>query len=85
MQRPTRRKSSAPIYNKFAFIFGTLMTMVYLALGFFIIFSDSTQINLDIPQNIKILLGGTFILYGIVRFVRVYQSNSKKKNDRFNE
>lgn len=85
MQRPNRRRQSATIFNKFAFIFGLLMTVIYLALGLFIIFSDSTDINLNIPQNIKILLGGTFILYGIVRFIRVYQTRSKSRNDRFSE
>ncbi|QCR24302.1 hypothetical protein C1N53_19365 [Pontibacter sp. SGAir0037] len=85
MERPTRKRRPTNVYGKIALAFGVLMTAVYLGLGLFIIFSDSTQINLNIPQNIKILLGGTFILYGIVRFVRVYQNNSKSKQNRNND
>ncbi len=77
MQNP-RREKQAPFLRKFVYYFSMLMTLIYVGLGIFIIFADEEQMNLDIPQNIKYLLGGILILYGVVRFVRAYKQKSKQ-------
>lgn len=86
MLRPKRddRKPTANYYNKFARIFGLLMTLVYVALGLFILFAGD-NLNLSIGVEVRYFLGGILILYGIVRFIRVYQSNTSKRNNRDEE
>ena len=85
MLRPEREeKAKNSIFSKIARYFGLLMTLVYVALGIFIIFSDSGQINnLGLSDTTKWVLGGVFILYGAVRFFRLYKSNSNNSNGRF--
>ncbi|PRY07813.1 hypothetical protein CLV24_1223 [Pontibacter ummariensis] len=84
MPDPRREdKSTGKMLRKFGRIFALLMTLIYVALGLFLIFAgDSLRLNID--DSFRYLLGGIMILYGTVRFVRVYQSNSsfrKKKDD----
>jgi hypothetical protein len=87
MLRPKRdeEKPSVNFFNKFARYFGMLMTLVYVALGLFIMFMDDELYNLDMSQTARMLFGGTLILYGVVRFVRAYQINSKSKRNRYND
>lgn len=86
MLRPKRdnRKPSANFYNKFARIFGLLMTLVYVALGLFIIFAGD-NLNLSISVEVRYFLGAILILYGIVRFIRVYQTSSRNRNNRYED
>lgn len=86
MIRPKREKPSNTFFTKFVFYFGLLMTLIYVVLGLFLIFADTTRLNLSIPDNIRMVLGGVLILYGIIRFVRVWQTNSKsKRRSRYEE
>ena len=61
------------------------MTLAYVAAGIFLIFADEERLNLNMPDTAKNILGGTLILYGIVRFVRTYQQNKQRKHDRFED
>lgn len=83
MLRPNRDDKKPPVtfYNKFARIFGLVMTLVYVALGLFIIFAGD-NLNLSIGVEVRYFLGGILILYGIVRFIRVYQTSSRNRNNR---
>jgi hypothetical protein len=81
MIRPQRQKPSTNAFAKFVRIFGLLMTTLYIGLGLFIIFADKQMLNLNIPDNYRVILGGILILYGTVRFIRVYQTNSKRKRN----
>lgn len=87
MLRPNRDrdKPTVTFFNKFARYFGMLMTLIYVALGLFIMFMDEEQYNLEISETARMLFGGTLILYGIVRFVRAYQMNSKSKRNRYDD
>ena len=67
------------MYAKFARIFGIFMTVLYVAMGIFIMFA-SERLNLDIPDAMRYALGGILILYGIVRFVRVYNTTRSNRN-----
>ncbi|WP_242929475.1 hypothetical protein [Pontibacter vulgaris] len=62
-----------------------IMTLVYVGAGLFIIFANEQQMNLDMPDTAKNILGGTLILYGIVRFVRTYQQHKQQKHGRFED
>lgn len=83
MLRPRRddKKPTANFYNKFARIFGLLMTLVYAALGLFIIFAGD-NLNLSTSVEVRYFLGGILILYGIVRFIRVYQTSTRNRNNK---
>ncbi|MFD2512745.1 hypothetical protein ACFSRY_02595 [Pontibacter locisalis] len=74
--RPTRKNPA----QKFVRIFTLLMTLLYVALGLFLIFIDEGQLNLNLPDEVRIVLGGILILYGAARFIRVYQLNKRSKN-----
>lgn len=84
MLRPRREdeKPTVTFFNKFARYFGMLMTLIYVALGLFIIFMDEEQYNLEMSETARRIFGGTLILYGLVRFVRAYQVNAKSKRNR---
>lgn len=85
MIRPQREKPSLNSFSKFVKIFGLLMTVVYIGLGIFIIFADAETMNLNMSKDFKYVLGGVLILYGIIRFVKVYQTNTKKERRRYEE
>jgi len=85
MLRPKRENQNNSFFRKFVMYFSMLMTLLYAAIGIFLIFADTEDYNLAIPKNVKIILGGVLILYGVVRFVRVYQRNNKIKRNRNEE
>jgi hypothetical protein len=86
MIRPKReRENISTTFSKVVRYFSMLMTLVYAAAGLFIIFADERRLNLDMPDTAKNILGGTLILYGIVRFVRTYQQQKQQKHGRFED
>ncbi|MBX0334031.1 hypothetical protein K3G39_12360 [Pontibacter sp. HSC-14F20] len=80
--RGENEKPSVTFFNQFARYFGMLMTLVYVALGLFMIFMDEEQYNLNMSDTARTIFGGVLILYGLIRFVRAYQVNSKSRRDR---
>lgn len=79
MERRKQDNSPVNIFNKFAKWFALLMTLLYVGLGLFLLLADEKKLNIAVPHTVKIILGGILILYGIVRFIRVYQNDSKRK------
>ncbi|WP_299825748.1 hypothetical protein [uncultured Pontibacter sp.] len=71
--------------QKFVRIFGLLMTLLYVGLGIFLIAIDKDQLNLNISDEVRLVLGGILILYGAARFIRVYQLSKKSRNNRDEE
>lgn len=61
------------------------MTVLYIVLGVFIIFVDAETMNLNMSKDFKIVLGGVLILYGVIRFIKVYQGITKKESRRYEE
>lgn len=86
MLRPKGDDNKPPrsFYSKFARIFGLLMTLVYVALGLFILFAGE-NLNRSIGVEVRYFLGAILILYGIVRFVRVYQNSTRNRNNRYED
>lgn len=72
------------MYTKFARIFGLLMTLIYVGLGLFVIFG-SDSMRLSIGEEVRYMLGGILILYGVVRFVRIYRSNTRNRNETYED
>jgi len=87
MQRPNRDRDRPTVtfFNKFARYFGMLMTLVYVALGLFFILMDERQYNLDMSETARYTFGGILIVYGIVRFIRAYQVNSRSNRNRYDD
>lgn len=64
--------------NKFLKFFSLVMTLLYPALGLYLILSSPEQIHLD--PTLKKVLGGVLIVYGSFRFYRAYQQFFKNPN-----
>jgi len=59
--------------QRFLFILGLVMMVVYLAIGIFIIFF-SDQLNIDpekFPDSFRIAFGVLLIIYAVIRFSRL--------------
>ncbi len=84
MQIRKRNDSPTNNFNKFANWFALIMALLYVGMGSFLLLVDEKKFNLAIPHTVKNILGGVLILYGIMRFVRLYQ-NSSKRNKRYED
>jgi hypothetical protein len=73
---PKHHESKA---NKYLRYFSLLMTLVYPALGIYLIISSPEQIHLD--PTMKKILGGVLVVYGIYRFYRAYLAIFKNPNE----
>lgn len=72
------------LMQQFTAIFSVFMVLFYLGVGiFFIFFSDKSTID----EPVRVIIGSTFILYGIFRAIRAYSklmevfSNKVKENE----
>lgn len=59
--------------------FSLFMALAYISLGIFLWFASPEVFSLS--PTVQRTLGGIFVLYGIIRFVRTYQQHFKKSND----
>lgn len=78
--RPTteeRLNQRAP--NTLMRYFLILMTVLYMVLG---VCLWVAPIPLDITPNTRRILGGVFVVYGIIRFVRIYRENFQNQSSR---
>lgn len=57
------------ILQQFTVIFSTLMVFFYVGVGLFLIFSHSLAY---LDQALRVILGSTFIFYGLYRAYRAY-------------
>ena len=85
MIRPRKERPTKNGFAKFVKMFGLLMTVIYIGLGLFILLADAETMNLNMSKDFKYVLGGILILYGIIRFVKVYQTITKKESRRYEE
>jgi threonine/homoserine/homoserine lactone efflux protein len=55
-------------------IFGAFMTLFYFGVGFYIILSPNVVLSPDPAASkfLRILLGSTFVIYGVYRAYRTY-------------
>ena len=62
--------------------FVLLMALVYMGLGIWLLYvanGPATDGILRLGPTAKRILGGVFLLYGLLRFVRGYQAHFRKK------
>jgi hypothetical protein len=69
---PNQRPAETPA-QKWLRYFNLFMTLVYPAVGIYILLSSPDQIALD--KSTKVILGIILICYGIFRFFRTYRKN----------
>jgi len=62
--------------TKFMFVFGLLMVILYLLLGFSLVFMNYFNY---IPKEIKTIFGLFFVVYGLFRLVRIYYKYKDSK------
>ncbi len=62
--------------RRFLFILGAAFFVVVIILGLMIMFWD--KLPLPLSQTQRYTFGGLFILYGILRFVRVIRTDTNK-------
>ncbi|MBC6610190.1 hypothetical protein H8B15_04625 [Hymenobacter sp. BT507] len=81
MHRPTteerlgRSTSSSSLTRYFLL----LMAVIYFGLGVYLVAAPNGAFNL--PLGPRRILGGVFIFYGIIRFVRIYRQHFQKTYD----
>ena len=80
INRPTTEerlssRSSSPGFMRY---FLLVMTLVYIALGVYLWLSPPPALQLSIAN--RRILGGIFVFYGIIRFVRTYQQHFRNAN-----
>jgi len=84
LDRPTteERLSSRSTHRGLVRYFLLIMTLVYIALGIYLWLAPPVALNLSLIN--RRILGGIFVFYGILRFVRTYQQhfrNIKSQHD----
>lgn len=59
--------------------FALFMSAAYIGLGIFLLVASPDALSLS--PTVQRILGGVFVLYGIIRFVRTYQQHFKKTDE----
>jgi cytochrome c biogenesis protein CcdA len=60
--------------RRFLFILGAALFVVVVILGVMIMFWDKLPLHLSSTQ--RYTFGGLFILYGVLRFIRVFRADT---------
>ena len=76
---PTEERLATSPKQRFSHYFMLVMATLYVGLGIFLWTEAASVITISVGK--RQLLGGIFVLYGIIRFVRTYQQHFKKRND----
>jgi hypothetical protein len=79
MMRDPNHRPPETTAQKFLRYFSLFMTLVYPAIGIYILLSPPDQIALD--KTTKIILGIMLISYGIFRFFRTYNRYFRNNNE----
>jgi hypothetical protein len=76
---PTEERLARSPKHRFSHYFMLVMAVIYVGLGIFL-WTEAASV-IAISAGKRQLLGGVFVLYGIIRFVRTYQQHFKKRDD----
>lgn len=70
------------LMQQFTAIFSVFMVLFYLGVGiFFIFFSNKSTID----EPVRVIIGATFILYGIFRAIRAYAKLMEVFSNRYKD
>jgi len=64
----------------FMVIFGLLMVIMYVGMGFYFLLYSGFYAKFNIPPEIRIFFGIFLVAYGFFRFVRIYPKLKNKKD-----
>ena len=70
--RPEPKPQPENAFTKFLKYFTLLMSLIYPALGLYLLFADDDRVN-QLDPKIRIGLGIVLVIYGIYRFTRSYK------------
>jgi len=74
INRPTtEERLSQTASSRLLRYFLVFMTLIYIGLG--IALWVLPPYMLDLPMTTRRILGGVFVIYGIIRFVRIYRQH----------
>jgi hypothetical protein len=76
---PTEERLATGSRQRFTHYFLLVMAVIYMGLGVFL-WTEAASV-LTISEGKRQLLGGVFVFYGIIRFVRTYKQHFKKAHD----
>ncbi|WP_295770541.1 hypothetical protein [uncultured Mucilaginibacter sp.] len=62
--------------RRFLFILGAALFIVVIILGLMIMFWDKLPLNLS--QTQRYTFGGLFIVYGVLRFIRIVRTDNRR-------
>jgi uncharacterized membrane protein (DUF485 family) len=74
--RRQRYNSQKSLNGRFLFVLGIAFFLIYVSLGYILIFTDYFPLN--ISANGRLMFGILLMVYGVFRFIRLWQS----RNDR---
>lgn len=63
--------NSNRMLQQFHAVFGVFMVFFYLAVGVFLLFYDDRMFNID--KALRVIIGSTFMLYGVYRIYTTYK------------
>lgn len=72
-QRYNRQKSP---HKRFLLVFGIFFFIAYIVLGCILIFNH--KLNIPLNRNGRMAMGCILIVYGLFRFIRVWQQAKEK-------
>jgi hypothetical protein len=67
-------------FKKILFVFKMVMSAVYIAIGFTILFNPGAGVERYLPAQFAPALGVLLVIYGIFRGYRAYKIERKKED-----
>lgn len=74
--RKSRYETQKSPIQRFLFVLGIVFFLLYVILGFMLIFTNKVPLN--ITHQGRIILGVLVIVYGAFRFIRLLQNNNNR-------
>jgi len=85
LNTPTTEERLGKSPQRIVRYFVLVMALIYLALGIWLLLTagkaSPAGTLLPLSPTTKKVLGGVFVAYGVLRFVRAYQQNFRKPSD----
>jgi len=67
--------------GRFLFILGFLAFIACFALGLMFIFDESMWARFNLTRNTRIIIGSLIMIYGILRFVRLFRTEPEELDE----
>lgn len=68
------------LINEVMSIFGYAVSVMFVVLGFYLIFASSLN-STTMPKELRTIMGGVLVTYGLFRSVINYQKHHQRNDD----